>query len=408
MSEYQLGDVPVLEGKISLPRQGAWHAELVLDGDTAPDGSVTLQIVSGDNTVTLSGFAYRTGVYQGRASVRVVGGAGKLAAVVDAKYYSNATVQTVLSDVMNDSGESLSSDVPQSLLSQSLALWTRREGPTRSALDALARSLGVGWRVLTDGKVWLGADSFPDAPMFDYELMRTIPSEGRSEIAPDAYPAGLLPGTTFLDQHVSFVEHAIARRTTRTGVWFEDARRNDAASYLRALVEQITWPSLWLPLFPGKVNQQDDDGTLQITPDDPTLPALTKVPIRTFLPGATIKVDSDCRVLVAFEGGDPARPVAMLFEGDASKLKELIVQTADGAKVTLKQGGSVDVTPGSGQDLTFNGGDAEVGRVGDQVEITIPAGTYVVSVTGQAAGVLNPSDQKFQGTIKAGADQVKG
>lgn len=116
---------------------------------------------------------------------------------------------------------------------------------------------------------------------------------------------------------------------------------------LEAFITRVMERVRYLPLLPSRVSQQDSDNTLQVTPDDTKIPGLTGVPIRTFVPGATIKVNQDARVLVGFEGGDPSRPVAFLFQGDAAKLKELVLENADNAKISWKQGGNVEITAGS-------------------------------------------------------------
>lgn len=59
---------------------------------------------------------------------------------------------------------------------------------------------------------------------------------------------------------------------------------------------------------------------------------------------------------------------------------------------------------------TFNDGDKEAARNGDKVTVTIPAGTFIVEVTGgsgsPAVGVLNPTPIDVDGTIKEGTNEV--
>lgn len=59
---------------------------------------------------------------------------------------------------------------------------------------------------------------------------------------------------------------------------------------------------------------------------------------------------------------------------------------------------------------TFNGGNKEAARNGDKVTVTIPAGTFIVSVSGgsgaPAVGVLNPAPIDVDGTIKEGTNEV--
>lgn len=61
--------------------------------------------------------------------------------------------------------------------------------------------------------------------------------------------------------------------------------------------------------------------------------------------------------------------------------------------------------------LLGDGATAGVGRVGDEVRVTIPAGTVVVGVTGgggtPAVAVMNPADIVLVGSITAGSGTVK-
>ena len=60
--------------------------------------------------------------------------------------------------------------------------------------------------------------------------------------------------------------------------------------------------------------------------------------------------------------------------------------------------------------FTFNDGTKEAARNGDKVTVTIPTGTFIVSVSGgsgsPAVGVLNPSPIDVDGTIKEGTSEV--
>ncbi len=406
MSEYKLNDNAVISGSIVLPQRGAWHADLVVDTDEAPEGEVTLSIASGDDTVELTGYARRKGLWQLRATVRVVGGAGQLGTVIDPRYYTDTDVETVLGDLLRDAGETLSDTVSSDLRGVSLAKWTRKGGTAGAALDALARSLGLPWRVLLDGTVWLGEDSW-DAIDLEADVLNERPAQGIMLIATDSFPAGLLPGKTFSDRHVTGVEHTIEASKTRATVYFEDAVPTDLAGIVKVLVAQAVEAHTWFRVFPGRVSEQDDDGTLQVELDDALYPGLTKVPVRTFVPGASVKIAEDARVHVLFEGGDPSKPCACLFDGSPSQLVELTITTRDGASLKLADGGDAEAKPGSDGVWRFADGDARVGRVGDRVKVKIPVGSVVIQVTGQAAGVLNTSEIECTGTIDEGAESVE-
>lgn len=55
--------------------------------------------------------------------------------------------------------------------------------------------------------------------------------------------------------------------------------------------------------------------TVDVKLDDPRLPGMSALPIQVGLPAATVEVAAGARMLLAFENGDPAKPVALLWEG---------------------------------------------------------------------------------------------
>lgn len=56
--------------------------------------------------------------------------------------------------------------------------------------------------------------------------------------------------------------------------------------------------------------------------------------------------------------------------------------------------------------ITINEGASGASRVGDKVSVTIPANSFVVSVTGDATGTLNPTPVTVEGTIEEGSGSV--
>ncbi len=112
------------------------------------------------------------------------------------------------------------------------------------------------------------------------------------------------------------------------------------------LVEHLTRRVDYLALYPCRVVAQREDGTLDLQAEDSRLGAPAAVPYRT-LRGFSVEVSAGARVLLGFEGGDPARPVALLWElGDATVVR-------------------------------VNGGDTEVARKGDATN----TGTVTVVAT---------------------------
>ena len=78
-----------------------------------------------------------------------------------------------------------------------------------------------------------------------------------------------------------------------------------------------------LALYPAVVRQQRSDGALDLHPEDTRVPSCQGVPIRLGLPGVTVTVAVGARVLIGYENGNPARPVATLWESGTVTLLEI-------------------------------------------------------------------------------------
>ena len=115
---------------------------------------------------------------------------------------------------------------------------------------------------------------------------------------------------------------------------------------IRAIVSRVLGDRLdYLALYPARVVVQNDDGTLDLQPDDARLPAMQRVPIRYGVPGVTATAAPGSNVLVGFEAGDPARPVAMLWEVSSTP-KRSLARVGDTATTGFLSGfvGSTPVT----------------------------------------------------------------
>jgi hypothetical protein len=138
----------------------------------------------------------------------------------------------------------------------------------------------------------------------------------------------------------------------------------------------------YLASYPSTAVTQNADGTLEIQPDDSRLPSLSSVPIRYGVPGVSAQIANGGRVLLSFAGGDPAKPIATVWES---------------ASVTA---------------LVFNGGSQGVARTADAVAWTAAMNTWITAVTGALAGagpaskipLVAPLDF---GTISGGSAVVK-
>ncbi len=166
------------------------------------------------------------------------------------------------------------------------------------------------------------------------------------------------------------------------------------AEPLRRFVLSILGSKLdYHALYPCTVVVQNTNDTLALLPDDERVKGfgLDGVPIKTGIPGVTVKVLPEARVLLGFEAADPARPYAALWTGEG--LSEIVVTAT--VKVTV-DAPSIDL------------GDAlaEVLRNGETVDIigtfpspgpgTMTAAKLIYNVATAPGGPPAPAGSKVK------------
>lgn len=207
-----VNDKPAMSGRVTMPRYGAWHATFMVDTDAVADvtGACSIAIEGG---ATLTGTSYRVGDFEGRVSVWIVGGAAKLPTALVGKFYDAAPVRTILADIATESGEAIAATADVATLATLLPRWMRCAGTAGRCLATLTTVLGVPWRMLDDGTIWVGPESYA-AYTGEYDLMDTDPVCDRITIADET--CGLRPGMTIEGRNVSYVEHVLTDETIRT------------------------------------------------------------------------------------------------------------------------------------------------------------------------------------------------
>lgn len=331
MSDILLSGQPVYEAEIVMPIRGAWTASVHIEAEAIVDGLLELSYKSAKWSCSV----IASGVYGGRRLVRLVGGAGGLGTTLAAKHYREITLRTVLDDIMRASGEKLSSTVLGIVLDRDLPTWTRSEGNAGTALGELAEKFGMTWRVLRDGTIWIGTETWPEVTG-QFVITSEQPQNSRMTVAPET--AFLVPGSTFRTRRVTEVVYNVGDSEVRAQLLFESP---GLADMLRNLVRSFTRNDRYRAAYFGSVATQHDDGTLDIKLETSLVPSPSNVPIRYGIPGISAKVKAGARVAVTYEDGDQRRPVATVW--DLASVEELNI-TAEkiithSASVELGEGG---------------------------------------------------------------------
>lgn len=154
---------------------------------------------------------------------------------------------------------------------------------------------------------------------------------------------------------------------------------NDVDRMKRGLLEIVTRllaPTRWHAPYLAKIVSQNADGTLEVTPTDPSLPGLSRVPIRLGIPGASVSVKGGSYVIVEFDGGDSRQPYASVY--DSSTLDSITITASTSVTVNAP---IVNLGDEDGQ---------PVARLGDLVTSALPPEMPVVGTV---------SGAPFAGTI---------
>lgn len=221
MAVLTIAGKSVTRGRVRVPRQGAWHVEAWLDADTAPIGAAAL--VWGDKAAAWQGTLVPalSGVYVtgGPAQVRVVGGAGGLQTALPGASYRNVSARVILGQILAAAGERLSGASPAATLDPILARWSRAAGTAAAQVGRLSEALGVLWRVLPDGSVYVGPEPGGTLTLGkDDAVVERLPGESRLTLA-TAAPWALTVGQAFEGAAIDEIIHTLGPDKTRSDLW---------------------------------------------------------------------------------------------------------------------------------------------------------------------------------------------
>lgn len=225
-----LGQHRVTLGRITIPRVGAWSADVQTDdeiGEAELSASLTLTLAD----LSLVGVRVRGEAWQGSTRVRLVGGAGGWRRVLAPRWYvSDAGVRssTVLADLARDTGETVAPGSPlPTTLGPAYARGRQAGSATLADLARYAPGQALPWWVAPDGTTHLEARATGlVGAAFDltgYDATRGIVEVGTE--TPAAFAPGLVLTSPRLPQSdggrftISDVVHRIEGGRIRSDLW---------------------------------------------------------------------------------------------------------------------------------------------------------------------------------------------
>jgi hypothetical protein len=206
----------VSDGQIVLPRTGAWHADIAVDNDESLSGKVEIRV--GD-AGTLKGTVSRASVYRGMLRVRVVAGGDGLRKDAVPQHFTTPTIGVVLAALAKGVGEAVSPTASASVTGVQLEHWTTLAMPAGEAISLLLERAPAGtvWRLLPDGTIWAGAETWPDAALDEAIEVAERPEDAVVDLG--LLSPWVLPGTSVNGRKVDLAELTITGGEVHAKIW---------------------------------------------------------------------------------------------------------------------------------------------------------------------------------------------
>lgn len=332
MALVDVNGLPVFETRLCTPRTGVWHADLLVANSVAIAGAATIDVNSGALLLKGTAAPSRSGVDNETARARIWAGAGGMSLSAKPNHYNGTSVRIVLGDLLAAAGETLAATADAGIIATGIDAFTVTANPIGALVSQLlaAAAPGASWRMLADGTLWVGRETWPDAGVDPktYQVLDYNPETRLMMLAVDG-PL-MLVGTTFEGKRVSYAEATVGQEgdgvTMR--VWFEDAAVADVSDVdrMRKAFAALAQSSVartdkidYGRHYPARVIAQSG-GTVDVQPDQvggkDLLPDMAGVPLLLGLPGASVDTTTNGRVTIGWLGGDPSKPYAIAFDAD--------------------------------------------------------------------------------------------
>ncbi len=334
----QVNEVDVSTGTLHMPLVGTWVARFVVLGDDTSKvtGPVTLRVGS----TQLVGSAVAGVDPGGLVMVQIVGGAGGLQTQVAAKHYRNPTIRSILVDILSQGGETLSSDSDEETLSTALPHWTTTaECTIGDAIIGLLRDTGADWRVLPDGTVWVGPETWPDVGEPEgFVLQQDDPNQKLLLAAADG--ADVLPGSTYQERQIKEAVYLVSESAIRAELVYGDSTEAGMHAVLKRMEDRAAQRNVYSTVFRSKVVGMNSDGTVELVSQDSRFPNMSRIPLRATPGISALKCLTGTQVIVAFEGSRGSAPFATVSDLTACDSVTITAQSEiDLTAPTIKAGG---------------------------------------------------------------------
>lgn len=211
---FTLGSKPVTALTLTMPAIGRSVAHVSLADTDATAAATGLVSLTDGNGFTLLGNTVSENV-ESRLTCWA-GGPSALRSAVGARSYRDREVKDIAADIV---GAAYSSRSTPTTAKTKLPFWTRIAGTQMEALRDLADALGVRWRTLDDGSIWVGTDSYPELKDFDATILDTDAITRTKVVALDS--PRLRPGQTWRGIKIDAVEYSFSQKQSlRATIWY--------------------------------------------------------------------------------------------------------------------------------------------------------------------------------------------
>lgn len=312
-NKYLVNNFPIIECHLTMPKIGAWLAS-----DVLIDSPLEFKI--GDNVVmqfldqTFNGTIIDTGVFKQFQMCTIVGGTGKMPDYLVSKSYNSIPLGQVVKDIARATGHVVSDTSNVDLLNSYLLRWSLLKLQASLAITKLLEPSISLWRILPDGTLWVGKETYAPLNPDDFLIIEKFPEQGRWNIYNESY---LIQPLTSLDGiNIQQVEYYLKENDLTMSVFFTDTF-GDSIDNLTNQDDNILYNSI----YRCQVVQQHSDGTVDLLPNpsnDVIKNGFSSVPIIYPLPGMKITVPTNTICFVQFANGDPQYPRVFAWENTPS------------------------------------------------------------------------------------------